>query len=152
MPVRYTRLSNDNVDYVFLQYFWFIEMPMISLFVALLPDKPTNLMVTNIKSRSAEISWLDPENTGDGNLTGFWIKLKKENSLLLNTTTNKLNKYERDNLTPYTTYEITVAAGNKHGFGEETITSFITPEEGKNEKCVDHVLDSAIGCWKVKCI
>ena len=146
MPVRYTLLSNDNVHYVFLQYFWFIEMPMISLFAALLPDKPTKLTVTNIMSRSAEISWLDPENTGDGDLTRFWIKLKKDNSLILNTTTNKFNKYERDNLTPYTTYEISVAAGNKHGFGEEIITSFITSEEGKNERCVDHMSNSALGC------
>ncbi len=104
---------------------------MISFFVVLFPDKPRHLAVTNIMSRSAEISWLDPENTGDGDLTRFWIKLKKENSLILSTTTNKLNKYEIDNLTPYTTYEITVAAGNKHGLGEETITSFMTSEEGK---------------------
>ena len=118
---------------------------MISFFLALLPDKPRNLTVTNIKSKSAEISWLDPENTGDGNLTRFWIKLKKENSLILNTTTNKLNKYERDNLTPYTTYEITVAAGNKHGLGEETNTSFMTSEGGKNKRYMDHPLDSASG-------
>ncbi|CAB4038919.1 Receptor-type tyrosine- phosphatase delta, partial [Paramuricea clavata] len=32
------------------------------------------------------------------------------------------------NLTPYTTYEITVAAGNQNGFGEEIITSFFTSE------------------------
>ncbi len=113
---------------------------MISFFLALLPDKPRNLTVTNIKSRSAEISWLDPENTGDGHLTGFWIKLKKDNSLILNTTTNKPNKYEINNLTPYTTYEITVIAGNKYGFGEETITWFTTSEEGKNERCMDHTL------------
>ena len=113
---------------------------MISFFVALLPDKPRNLTVANIMSRSAEISWLDPENTGDGDLTGFWIKLKKENSLIQNTTTNKHNKYEINNLTPYTTYEISVAAGNKHGFGEETNTFFMTSEEGKNKRCMDHTL------------
>ena len=119
--------------------------------VALFPDRPTNFTVTNITSRSAEISWLDPKNTGDGDLTRFWIKLKKDKSLILNTTTNKLNKYEINNLTPYTTYEITVAAGNKHGFSEETNTSFMTSEEGKNKRCMDHVLDFALGCWKVEC-
>ena len=103
-------------------------------------------MFTNIKARSAEISWLDPNNTGDGDLTRFWIKLKKNKFLDLNATTHKRNKYEIDNLTPYTTYEISVAAGNKHGFGEEIITSFRTSEEGKNERCMDHVSNSALGC------
>ena len=82
-------------------------------------------------SRRAEISWIDPQNTGDGGLTGFLIKLKKGNSLIRNITTNKINRYQIVNLTPYTTYEISVAAGNKHGFGEETIISFITTEEGQ---------------------
>ena len=96
------------------------------------PDKPTNLTVTNITSRSAEISWLDPEYHGGYSLSRFWIELKKENSLILNITTKKLNKYEIDNLRPYTTYEISVAAGNYYGFGEESITSFsTTSEEGE---------------------
>ena len=98
------------------------------------PDKPTNLTVTNITSRSAEISWLDPEYHGaDGGygLSRFWIELKKENSLILNITTGKVNEYEINNLIPYTTYAIYVAAGNRHGFGEETITSFSTSEEGE---------------------
>ena len=84
----------------------------------------TTLTVTNIKSRTAKISWVDPENTGDGDLTGFWIQLKKESSL------NKNNKCDLDNLTPYTTYKISVAVRHKHGFGEETITSFLISEEG----------------------
>ena len=83
-------------------------------------------------SRRAEISWIDPQNTGDGGLTGFLIKLKKGNSLILNIiTTSKINRYQINNLTPYTTYEISVAAGNKHGFSEETTSSFITTEEGQ---------------------
>ena len=100
---------------------------MISLFLARFPDKPTDLKVTNIKSRSAEISWLNPDNTGDGGLTGFQIKLKKENSLIRNIT-NEL--YKLNNLKPYTAYEISVAVRNKHGFGEETNTSFKTLEGG----------------------
>jgi hypothetical protein len=96
------------------------------------PDKPTNLTVTNITSRSAEISWQDPEYHGRYYVSRFWIKLKKENSLILNITTGRVNKYEINNLTPYTTYEISVAAGNYLGFGEETITSFsTTSEEGE---------------------
>jgi hypothetical protein len=42
-----------------------------------------------------------------------------------------VNKYEINNLTPYTTYEISVAAGNYYGFGEESNTSFLTSEEGE---------------------
>ena len=100
---------------------------------ALLPDQPTNLTVTNIKSRSAEISWIDPVNTGNGSITRFWIKLKKDNFLIQNITTNKVNKYTLNNLTPYTTYEISVAVGNIHDFGEETKTPLLTSEEGGNE-------------------
>ena len=105
-------------------------------FLALLPDKPTNLTVTNITSRSAEISWADPENTGDDKgrvavLSGFFVKLTKENTLIRNITTDKVNQQKLTNLTPYTAYEISVTAGNKHGFGEETITSFMTFEEGQ---------------------
>ena len=57
--------------------------------------------------------------------------MKKENSLILNTTTDKVNKYKLDNLTPYTIYEISVAAGNQNGFSEATITSFLTSEDGE---------------------
>ena len=100
--------------------------------LAAIPGRPRNLKVTNITSRSAEISWLYPYNL---RLSNFWIKLKKENSLILNITTERVNKYEIRNLTSYTTYEISVAAGNEYGFGEEAITSFSTAsEEGDYEK------------------
>ena len=95
-------------------------------------DKPTNLTVTNITSRSAEISWQDPEYHGRYGFSRFWIELKKENSLILNITTGKVNEYEINYLTPYTTYKISVAAGNDYGFGEESNTSFsTTSEEGE---------------------
>ncbi|CAB3981683.1 Receptor-type tyrosine- phosphatase delta, partial [Paramuricea clavata] len=90
---------------------------------------PINLTVTNIKSRSAEISWPDPKDRERFGVSRFWIKLKKENSLILNITTGRVNEYEISNLTPYTTYEISVAAGNDYGFGEESNTSFLTSEE-----------------------
>ena len=121
----YIRLAYTDADYN-------ISYTLISFFLARFPDKPTNLTVINIKPRIAEISWLNPNNTGDGDLTGVWIKLKRENSLTQNNTTDKVNEYELNNLKPYTTYEISVAAGNQHGFGEETITSFTTSEDGKN--------------------
>ncbi len=95
-----------------------------------MPDKPTNLAVTNITSTSAEISWLDPKNLGRYGISHFRIKLKKENSQILSITTRKVNEYELSNLTSFTTYQISVTAGNSDGFGEETTISFLTSEEG----------------------
>jgi ABC-type amino acid transport system permease subunit len=91
---------------------------------------PINFTVTNITSRSAEISWQYPKDHRGFGVSRFWIKLKKENSLTLNITTGKVNEYKINNLTPYTTYEISVAAGNYYGFGEGSNTSFLTSEEG----------------------
>ena len=103
----------------------------VHFLLALLPGAPTNLTVTNIESRSAEISWIDPVNTGEGLLTGFTITFKKENSFIQNITTDKAGKkFKLEKLSPHTTYEISVAVGNKHGFGKETNTSFLTSEEG----------------------
>ena len=101
--------------------------------LGLVPDKPRNLTVANITSTSAVISWLDPERQWNdySSLSRFFIKLKKENTLILNISTGKVNEYEFNNLTPYTTYEISVAAGNdEYGFGEDSFIAFITSEEG----------------------
>ena len=92
---------------------------------------PINLTVTNVKSRSAEISWQDPKDHEGFGVSRFWIKLEKENFLILNISTGKVNEYEINNLTPDTTYEISVAAETDYyGFGEESSTSFLTSEEG----------------------
>jgi hypothetical protein len=96
-----------------------------------LPDKPTNLTVTNITSRSAEISWLDPKNRSIDHLSHFRIELKNENSLIMSITTGKVNEYEINNLTSYTAYEISVAAGNSRGFGDNIFSSFLTTSEGE---------------------
>jgi hypothetical protein len=92
---------------------------------------PINHTVTNITSRSAKISWPDPEDHERFGVSRFWIKLKKKNFLILNITTGKVNEYEINNLTPYTIYEISVAPGNDYGFGKESNTSFSTSEEGE---------------------
>jgi hypothetical protein len=101
-----------------------------------LPDKPINLTVTSITSRSAEISWLDPKNHGKYGLSNFSIELTKDNSLILNITTGRVNKYKINYLTPYTTYEISVAAGNRYGFDDGAISLFSTSEEGE---CCDRL-------------
>ena len=103
---------------------------MTSFFPALYPDQPRNVTISNVKSRSAEISWIDPENQGYNGVSRYWIKIKKDNSLILNVTTGKVYKYEDNNLTPFTSYEISVAAGNNDGFGEETNSLFKTLEDG----------------------
>ena len=82
-------------------------------FKAKLPDKPTNLQVTHITSRSAEITWQAPQNEGDGGLDRFRIKLKKDNSLTWSNSTGNVTTYKLDKPTPYSTYKISVAAGNK---------------------------------------
>ena len=106
---------------------------MIYFSPALYPDQPRNLTVFNIKSRSVEISWIDPKNQGYNGVSRYWIKIKKDDSLILNVTTGKVYKYEDNNLTPFTSYEISIAAGNNDGFSEETNTSFSTHQDGKNE-------------------
>ena len=100
------------------------------LFKALLPDKPINLAVTNITSRRAKITWQSPQNTGAGKVNNFFIKLRKDNLLIWNNTTAKENINTLDNLIPYTTYRISVAAKTEHGLGEETTISFETLQEG----------------------
>ena len=48
-----------------------------------------------------------------------------------------MKEYKIDYLIPYTTYEISMAlSGNKYGFDDETISSFVTSEEGKCKKYV----------------
>ena len=79
-------------------------------------------------------SWLDPEKQGRYDYTSrFFIKLKKENTAVLSIATGKMNEFKLKNLTSYTTYEISVAAGNHYGFGEESVTLFLTSEEGECE-------------------
>ena len=59
-------------------------------------------------------------------LSRYLIELKKDNSLIRTIITRKVTTYESDDLTLYNTYEISVAAGNVYGFGEETIKLFTT--------------------------
>ena len=96
-----------------------------------LPDKPTNLTITAITSRSATISWQDPKHLGLNSLSNFRIELKKGSNHVMGVTTPKVNEYRINNLTPYTTYEVSVASGNKYGFDAGTISSFSTSEAGK---------------------
>ena len=55
----------------------------------------------------------------------------RDNSLILSIITGKQNKYEINNLTPYTEYEISVAVGNSIVFDDGAVFSFLTSEEGE---------------------
>ena len=102
----------------------------------MLPDKIKHVAVNNITSTSAKVFWSDPETKflrGQFVLSRFRIKLSNKNNLTsLSITTGKVNEYVLHNLSPYTTYEVSVAAGNEYGFGEEmTSLLFLTPEDSE---------------------
>ena len=100
--------------------------------LGIVPDKPRNLTVTNITSRTAVISWLNPEEQEFFyHASRFFITLKTDNTIIWSNSAVKTNEFKLNNLSPYTTYEISVAAGNNLGFGEESVTSFLTSEEGE---------------------
>ena len=108
-------------------------------FSAIFPDKPTNLTVISIASRSVEISWVTPKNEGSYGLSNVLIELKKDNSPILSITTEIVNHYKISDLSPHITYEISVTGGNYKGF-ENAATAFIlTSEEGiySNIKIID---------------
>ena len=113
------------VSYAFQKYI------LYNFFIGLVPDVPINLAVTNLTPRSAKISWeRDRDYLFPNPFSTYWIRLKKNNSLILNTTTTR-KRYEITNLTPNTRYEISVAAQNRYGLGQDTFTSFLTPEDGE---------------------
>ena len=99
-------------------------------FSAVFPDKPANLTVISIASRSVEISWVNPKNGGYYGFSNVLIELKKDNSPFLSITTRIVNHYKIRDLSPHITYEISVTGGNYKGF-ENAATAFIlTSEEG----------------------
>ena len=63
----------------------------------------------------------------------YYIKIQKKISrlLVLNINhTNKINEKEVQGLSPYTEYEISIAAGNVYGIGEEKAVIFTSGETG----------------------
>ena len=101
------------------------------------PDKPQSLTVTNITSTSAKISWQSPKDSGNYGLYRFWIKIKRDSSLVRSIITpGRQYSYQINHLNPYTEYEISVAGGNDRGYEQWTISSFLTSEEGKCWECL----------------
>ena len=80
------------------------------------------------------ISWLDPENqSAYVNSSRFLIKVENENLPTWSIATGNKNEFKLNNLTPNTTYKISVSAGNRYRFGEESVISLLTSEEGECE-------------------
>ena len=96
------------------------------------PDKPRSLAMTGITSTSVKISWQSPKDWGKYRLSRFWIKIKRDSSLIRSIITpGRQYTYQINHLTPYTEYEISVAGGNDRGYEQWTISTFLTSEEGK---------------------
>ena len=55
----------------------------------------------------------------------------RDNTVIVSITTGKQNKYEINNLTPYSVYKVSVAAGNNVGFDDGAVFRFLTSEEGE---------------------
>ena len=106
-------------------------LTFLLLFSVVFPDKPINLTVNSITSRSVEISWANPKNRGLYGFSRFLIKLKKDNSLIFSiVTTTIVNEYKIHYLSPYVAYEVSVTAGNYRDFENAATTLFLTSEEG----------------------
>ena len=88
--------------------------------------------MTGITSTSVKISWQSPKDWGKYRLSRFWIKIKRDSSLIRSIITpGRQYTYQINHLTPYTEYEISVAGGNDRGYEQWTISSFLTSEEGR---------------------
>ncbi|XP_028417483.1 uncharacterized protein LOC114541876 [Dendronephthya gigantea] len=107
---------------------------------AVLPGTPRNLTLTDITSRSADVSWLESEHPAHTLRIRYLIKVITDNSVILNVTTDRnVYRYKIDHLTPYTVYEISISARNYYGFGVAASTSFLTSEEDANEDEINDV-------------
>ena len=93
------------------------------------------MTIINITSSSVTFTWNPPIiDRFEKPILYYYIKIQKKFSrfLVLNIThTNKINEKEVQGLSPYTEYEISIAAGNVYGFGEERNITFTSAEAGE---------------------
>ena len=93
------------------------------------------LTLVKITSSSVTFSWNPPTiDRFEKPILYYHIKIQNKISRLvvLNINyTNKINEKEEQGLSPYTEYEISIAAGNVYGFGEEKTVIFTSGETGK---------------------
>ena len=103
------------------------------MFLDLYPQEPSDLTLTDITSSSVVLSWKSPANLGEKPVSNFRIKVKRTGTILVLNIDIKSSKdsMKVQNLSPYTKYEISIAAGNSRGFGNEATVSFTTAEAGE---------------------
>ena len=104
-------------------------------FSELLPGQVKILPFVKLTSSSVTFSWNPPIiDRFEKPILYYYIKIQKKISrfLVLNINhTNKINEKEVQGLSPYTEYEISIAAGNVYGIGEEKTVPFTSGETGK---------------------
>ena len=95
------------------------------------------MTLVKISSSSVTFSWNSPIiDRFEKPILYYYIKIQKRFSgfLVLNINhTNKINEKEVQGLLPYTEYEISIAAGNVYGFGEERNVTFTSAEAGQQK-------------------
>ena len=95
------------------------------------------MVLVKISSSSVTFSWNPPIiDRFEKPISHYYIKIQKKFSgfLVLNINeTNNTNEKEVQGLSPYTEYEISIAAGNVYGFGEERNVTFTSAEAGEQK-------------------
>ena len=98
----------------------------------MLPDQVKQLFLAT--SSSVTFSWNPPIiDRFEKPISHYYIKIQKKFSgfLVVNINeTNNINEKEVQGLSPYTEYEISIAAGNVYGIGEEKAVIFTSGETG----------------------
>ena len=89
--------------------------------------------MTNTTSTTVTFSWIPPSEKGDGVLDHYYrYKIRTQGNLVYSdwVASTDNNGALIKNLKPYTKYELSLSARNKHGLGESSNVSFITQQAG----------------------
>ena len=112
----------------------YFKAVILCFFLELLPDQVKQLTLVKITSSSVTFSWNPPTiDRFEKDISYYHIKIQKMISrfLVLNINhTNKINEKEVQGLSPYTEYELSIAAGNVYGIGEEKTVTITSGETG----------------------
>ena len=102
-----------------------------SFYLALFPSAPRTLTVISTTPTSVIFSWEAPLEKGDGVVNQYHYEIRTQHLLVRNgsvASTNNIALVKK--LKPYTKYELSLAARNKHGLGDRSSLSFTTQQAG----------------------